>query len=109
MPAHICAFADMKGGGQGQGHIFPIVATKKMQTHPPHSFLLKFACFGQAKSEWNRHSRIRPKVNLVQLLRIWFCVPFLRSVLSEKNKRAKTEAYLFGDSQTKNIRLYLAS
>ena len=98
----------MKGEGQGQGQIFLIVATKNAIASATQ-FLLNFACFGQAKSEWNSRNRIRPKVNLVQFLRIWFCVPFLRSVLSEKNKRAKTEAYLFGDSQTKNIRLYLAS
>ena len=99
----------MKGEGQGQGQIFPHSCNKKNASASATQFLLNFACFGQAKSEWNSRSRIRPKVNLVQLLRIWFCVPFLRSVLSEKNKRAKTEAYLFGDSQTKNIRLYLAS
>ena len=99
----------MKGEGQGQGQIFPTVAAKQNAVASATQFLLNFASFAQAKSEWNSRSRIRPKVNLVQLLRIWFCVPFLRSVLSEKNKRAKTEAYLFGDSQTKNIRLYLAS
>jgi hypothetical protein len=71
--------------------------------------LQKIASFAPAKSEWNSRSRIRPKVNLLQLLRIWFGVPFLSSVLSEKNKLAKTAADLFKDSQTKNIRLYLAS
>ena len=70
-------------------------------------FLLNFVSFAQAKSEWNSRSRIRPKVNLVQLLRIWFCVPFLSSVLNEKNKLATKNADLFKDSQTKNVRLYL--
>jgi hypothetical protein len=97
----------MKGEGQGQGQIFPTVAAKKNAVASATQFLLNFASFAQAKSEWNSRSRIRPKVNLVQLLRIWFCVPFLSSVLSEKNKLAKTDADLFKDSQTKNVRLYL--
>ena len=87
MPSHICAFADMKGEGQGQ--ILPHSCSKKNAVASATQFLLNFACFGQAKSEWNSRSRIRPKVNLVQLLRIWFCVPFLSSVLNEKNKLAK--------------------
>ena len=99
----------MKGEGQGQGQIFPTVAAKQNAVASATQFLLNFESFAQTKSEWNSRNRIRPKVNLVQLLRIWFCVPFHRSVLNEKNKRAKTETYLFGDSQTKNIRLYLAS
>jgi hypothetical protein len=92
VPTHICAVADMKGEGQGQGQIFPTVAAKNNAIASATQFLLNFACFGQAKSGWNGRSRIRPKVNRVQLLRIWFCFPFLGSVLSEKRKTSKNRS-----------------
>jgi len=79
----------MKGEGQGQGQIFPTVAAKQNAVASATQFLLNFVSFAQAKSEWNSRSRIRPKVNLVQLLRIWFCVPFLSSVLNEKKQTSK--------------------
>ena len=92
VPAHICAVADMKGEGQGQAQTFPQLQQQKNAVASATQFLLNFACFGQAKSGWNGRSRIRPKVNRVQLLRIWFCFPFLGSVLTEKKQISKNRS-----------------
>ena len=77
----------------------------------------------------NNRTRIRFQVNLKQLLlrlslrelgmyRTKHTITCMRMYLSavattlkssEQSERAETEAYLFGDSQTKNLRLYLVS